>query len=84
MEFWSVSIGDVGVSSCDARVIIVFPPPAVVGPADWFGIHNMKIMTNRFDAADQFFAVSPSNAKRIGVPPLLRTASAALRLWECP
>ena len=27
------------------------------------------------DAANQFFAVSPSNAaKRIGVPPLLRTA----------
>ena len=28
------------------------------------------------DAADQFFAVSPSNAKIIGVPPLLRTKSA--------
>ena len=27
-------------------------------------------------AADQFFAVSPSNAKIIGVPPLLRTESA--------
>jgi len=47
MEFWSVSIGDVAVSICDAGVVIVFPPAAVVGPADWFGIRNMKIMTNR-------------------------------------
>ena len=31
------------------------------------------------DAADQFFAVSPSKAKRIGVPPLLRTEST--RWW---
>ena len=36
------------------------------------------------DVADQFFPVSPSKAKRIGVPPLLRTASAKLRLWDCP
>ena len=35
------------------------------------------------DAADQFFAVS--NAKRTGVPPLLRTESATLCfLWDCP
>ena len=36
------------------------------------------------DAADQFFAVSPSNAKRIGVLPLLRTALATLCVWDCP
>jgi len=34
------------------------------------------------DGADQFFAVSPSKAKRIGVPPLLRNASATLCLWD--
>ena len=39
-------------------------------------------------AADQFFAVSPSKAKRIGVSPLLRTESATLwylfSLWDPP
>ena len=48
---------------------------------------NMKTMTNHSllaNAADQFFVVSPSKAKRIGVPPLLRTASATLCLWDCP
>ena len=32
------------------------------------------------DAADQFFAVIPSNAKRIGVPPLLRNSRLICRL----
>jgi len=35
-------------------------------------------------AIDQFFAVNPSNTKRIGVPPLLRTESATLCLWDRP
>ena len=39
-------------------------------------------MTNRsmllIDATDQFFVVSPSKTKRIGVPPLLRIESATV------
>ena len=54
-----------------------------------------RIMTNcwsidrrinrRSAPISQFFTVSsPSKPKRIGVPPLLRTASATLCLWDCP
>ena len=34
---------------------------------------NWQSMDTNQPIGNQFFAVSPSNAKRIGVPPLLRT-----------
>ena len=60
-----------------AVVVAIDPEQSVTA----FGIRNTKIMTNR--SIDHSTA-AVSKAKRIGVPPLLRTESATLCLWDCP
>ena len=57
---------------------------AVVADAELNYDKLIGLLMLLIDAADPFFLAVDSNAKRIGVPPLLRTASATLCLWDCP
>ena len=57
---------------------------AVVADAELNYDKLIGLLMLLIDTADPFFLAVDSNTKRIGVPPLLRTASATLCLWDCP
>jgi len=65
----AVSLLLFAVSACSTAAVAVSLPLSLL---------LIRCRCCRFAAADRFFAVSPSNTKIIGVPPLLRTGSATV------
>ena len=77
----TASIADADAVATDWLSTVVVVVAAAVAGFELWRINQSVLLID----ADQFFAVSPSKAKRIGVPPLLRTESATLVcLWDRP